>query len=388
MRQPLRGALVVVEVALAVVLLVGAALFLGSFINLMRVESGFKPESVLTLQVFSRVVPGQPRRDLATAFDEIVDRVRQTHGVVHASAVYPGTPLVVNMWINGFDRRERTVEGDRAVSIKVVLPDYHRALGIPLKSGRFFDETDIRGQPNALIISESAARRFFGTEDPIGKLAVIDNADRTVVGIVGDVRQFSLETPSLPEVYFPMRQSQAVSGFLVVRTSVDPYAVLPAVKSALFDVLPDVPPRRVTTMDALIARQTAQRRLNMLMLGLFGLVGLVISVVGVYGVMACAVSQRTREIGIRMALGATRSQVVGMVLIRAAVLVGAGVLAGGLVAWYLGETAKRFLFGLEAYDPRAYFAAAVVLCLAALTASAVPARRAASVDPTVALRAE
>ena len=172
----------------------------------------------------------------------------------------------------------------------------------------------------------------------------------------------------------------------MIRTSGDPYAVLPAVKSAVLQVLPDVPLRNVRTMEELLARRVAQRRLNMLLLGLFGLLGLVICAVGIYGVMAYVVSQRTREIGVRMALGATRGTVVGMVLKNACVLVALGLALGGAGAWYLSATARAFLFGMDATDPRAFIAALASLSVAALVASAIPARRVASVDPMVALR--
>jgi putative ABC transport system permease protein len=174
----------------------------------------------------------------------------------------------------------------------------------------------------------------------------------------------------------------------LIRTSADPYDALPAVKAVVRDVLPDVPLRNISTMDQLLARRTAQRRLNMLLLGLFGLLGLMIFAVGLYGVMAYVVSQRTREIGVRMALGATQSRVMGMVLGSACALVAAGLVVGGAAAWYMSATAKTFLFGLEPTDPRAFVAAVVSLSLAALVASIIPARRAARVDPIVALRAE
>jgi putative ABC transport system permease protein len=185
-----------------------------------------------------------------------------------------------------------------------------------------------------------------------------------------------------------MAQQRVLSGELVIRTSGDPYGVLPAVKSAVLAVLPDVPLRNVRTMEEVLSRRVAQRKLNMLLLGLFGLLGLVISAVGIYGVMAYVVAQRTREIGVRMALGATRGRVVGMVLTNALVLVAAGLVVGGIVAWYLSATARTFLFRLESNDPRAFAAAILALSVAALVASAIPARRAASVDPMVALRSE
>ena len=185
-----------------------------------------------------------------------------------------------------------------------------------------------------------------------------------------------------------MEQSLVVGSELVIRTSGNPYDVLPQVKAAVFGVLPDVPLRNIRTMDELIAIRVAQRKVSMLLLGLFGLLGLVISAIGIYGVMAYLVSQRAREIGVRMALGATRANVMRMVLLNAGVLVLSGLILGGVGAWYLSAAARTFLFSIEATDPRAFAAAFLLLTLAALVASAIPARRAASVDPMVALRAE
>ena len=387
-RQRLRSVLVVAEVALAVVLLVGAALFIGSFIALMRVDPGFNPEHVLTVDISPRVEPGQRPPDRSAAFDQIVERIARTPGVVHASMSRGGVPFGMRLWINNLRVPGRTIENDPGVSIKVATPDYHKALRIPLRRGRLFDETDYAGGPNAVIINESAAKTYFPGEDPVGRSVSLNGADRTVVGVVGDVHQRSLEAATLLEVYLPMAQVESSYGEVVIRTSVDPYDVLPAVKAAVLAVLPDVPLRDVKTMEEVVSRQTAQPRLNMLMLSLFGLLGLVISAAGIYGVMAYVVSQRTREIGVRMALGATRSTVVRMVLINASVLVAAGLIVGGVGAWYLSATAKTFLFGLQPNDPRAFGAALVSLSLAALVASIIPARRAASVDPIVALRAE
>jgi predicted permease len=389
-RRRLGNALVVAEVALAVVLLVGAALFLGSFIRLMRIDPGFAPDGILTMQLYSQTRPGQRPPDWSTAFAQIVERLDQDQkaGIVHASAVAPGIPLSVRMRINGLAIRGDAPGSLIPVSMKSVTPAYYKALRIPLRSGRFFDETDREGGLKVTILNESAATAAFPGQDAVGRTVVLDGADHTVVGVVGDVRQRNLEREALAEAYVPMTQSQSGTGFLVIRTSGDPYAVLPAVRTAVWSVMPDVPLRYVTTMEDLIGRQTAQRRLTMLMLGLFGLLGLVIAAVGVYGVMAYVVSQRTREIGVRMALGATRSDVTSMVIANAGTLVGLGLVLGGTGAWYFGGAAQRFLFGLEAHDPRAFVAAIVVLTLAAMAASVLPARRAASVDPTIALRAE
>jgi len=387
-RQRLRSTLVVAEVALAVVLLVGAALFIGSFITLMRIDPGFDPENVLTVQVSPRFEPGKPMADFAPAFAEIVDRLSQIPGVVHASVISGGMPLGGSMSVTSLTVPGKTFEQDEGISIRRVTPDYHRALRIPLRGGRLLAPADRKGVANAVLINESAARKYFAGENPVGRTVKINDAGRTVVGVVGDVHQSSLETEPRTEAYVPMAQDRAGFGELVIRTSGNPYDVLPAVKSAVLRVMPDVPLRNVRTMEEVMARRVAQRKLNMLLLGLFGLLGLVISAVGIYGVMAYVVSQRTREIGVRMALGATRSKVVGMVLKNAGTLVVVGLTIGGLGAWYLSAAAKTFLFRIEANDPRAFAVALGSLALAALVASAIPARRAASVDPMVALRAE
>ena len=242
-------------------------------------------------------------------------------------------------------------------------------LSIPLQSGRLFDERDQTGGTNVVILSDAAARVFFSGEDSVGRTVVLDRLDRTVVGVVGSARQSSVEANPHPEVYLPMTQSPSRSGYLVVRTSGDPNDAVPAVRTAVASVLPQEPIRYVSTMDDLVAGQTAERRLNMLMFGLFGVLGLVISAVGIFGVMVYVVAQRTREIGVRMALGATKRQIVAMVLRNAAALVVAGLVLGAAAAWPLATTARRFLFGLESHDTRAFVVSAVILLAAALVAS-------------------
>ena len=249
--------------------------------------------------------------------------------------------------------------------------------------------TPTSGAANVVIINEAAAKKYFPGEDPLGRTVVM-GGELTVVGVVGDVYQTSLETEPRVEAYIPMSQGRAPFAEIVIRTSVEPYDIVPAVRAAVLQVLPDVPIRNVRTMEELIARRIAQRKLNMLLLGLFGVLGLVISAVGIYGVMAYTVSQRTREIGVRIALGATRSTVVGMVMRQASVLLVTGLVLGAACAWMLSRAAGtgRFLFQIDQHDPRAFAAALITLTVAALIASLIPARRAASVDPMNALRSE
>jgi putative ABC transport system permease protein len=279
------------------------------------------------------------------------------------------------------------LSGDHNISIRRVSADYHQAIGIPLRRGRLFTDADRDGAAPVVILNESAAKQLFPGEDAVGKVMGV-NGDRTIVGVVGDIYQTSLEAAPRTEAYVPVAQGRTLGSDLIIRTSGDPYTVVPAVRAAVLSVLPDVPLRNVRSMNEVIARLIAQRRFNMLLLGLFGVLGLVISAVGIYGVMAYVVAQREREIGVRMALGASRGAVVGMILRSAAILVAFGLVIGGVAAWSLGGMAKAFLFKIDVTDPRVYATAIGVLVAAALVASVIPARRAASVDPLVALRAE
>jgi putative ABC transport system permease protein len=387
-RRRMRSALLVAEVALAVVLLVGAALFIGSFVSLIRIDPGFSPDHVLIAQISPRIESRAEPQDAGSAFAQIVERLAGVPGVVYAS-MSDGLPLR-----SGVSATTLTIPGTaidltagEMISVRRVTPDFHSVLRIPLRNGRLFNAADRADGPAVIIINESAAKKYFPGENPIGRLIKVQE-NRTIVGVVGDIHQTSLETEPMTEAYVPMAQARVPGGELVIRTSGNPYDMLPAVKSAVFEVLPDVPLRNVGTMEELIAKRVAQRKLTMLLLGLFGLLGLVIAAVGVYGVMAYLVSQRTREIGVRMALGATRSNVVGMVLLNACALVASGLVIGGVAAWYLSAASQAFLFRLESTDPRAFAAAVVSLSVAALVASVIPARRAASVDPMVALRSE
>jgi ABC-type antimicrobial peptide transport system permease subunit len=230
---------------------------------------------------------------------------------------------------------------------------------------------------------------YFGGDDPIGRVVInVGAGERRVVGVVANARQASLEVSPHPEVYLPMPQTPYRYGYLLLRTSGEPNEALPALRAVVAQVLPQEPLRNIARLDDLLAAQVAERRLNMLMFGLFGLLALVIAGVGIFGVIAYLVSQQTRDIGICMALGATRSRVVAGVLGHAGGLVAAGLVTGSLAAWSLSNLAGRFLFGLDPRDARAYAVAMLTLLAAALVATALPARRAASVSPIEALREE
>jgi predicted permease len=390
----LRSVLVVAEVALAVILVVGAGLFTASFVKVMRIDPGFDYRGVVALNVGVRIEPGKFREAAERGrpyMEKMIDAVRAVPGVTAVGAVSGGLPLTGSRVTTeiSLPGRPPLTGGDAEMDSRVVTPGYLQILGIPLKRGRYLTADDREGAPLAVVVNEAAARKYWPGEDAIGQRIVVEESERTVVGIVGDIRQGGPEVPPRHEAYVPLAQRQIISGTLVLRTAGDPAAVLPAVKAAIWSVNRDqVIYTDRTTLDAYMDGLIAQRRFNMALLALFGTLGLVISAVGIYGVMAYTVSQRTREIGVRMALGATRGAVVRMVLGNAGILVASGLAIGAVAAWYLSAAARSFLFQLDAKDPRAFAGAVACLTLAALVACALPARRAASVDPVTALRAD
>jgi len=392
--QLARSALVVSEVALAVVLLVGAGLFIGSFARLMNVNLGLDYHNVLALNVGVRVQGNDFNDALKRGgpySKQMLEAVSRVPGVVAAAGVSGGLPLTgswsrTNIELPG---KPKLTGDDDSIDRRTVSAGYHETLKIPLQRGRYLTEQDRAGAPLVVVVNEAAARKYWPGEDAIGQRANINGKEYTVVGVVGDIRHLGPERPVRQECYIPMAQDGVIGITLVMRTAGDPLAVLPAVKSAIWSVNKD---QRLSgdtvTLEAYMDRLIAQRRFNMALLALFGLLGLVIAAVGIYGVMAYVVAQRTNEIGVRMALGATRANVVGMVLRRAALMMIAGLAIGSFGAWLLSSYVKSYLFEIDPNDALVFVAALAVLAFAGFFASAVPARRAASVDPLVALRHE
>ena len=394
--QRLRGMLVVAEVALAVVLLVGAGLFIGSFVRLMQVDPGFDYRNVLVFNVSPRMPPGKFDFDAAmkatrTYVPQMHEAVRHVPGVAMVGTVSGGMPLTGSWSRNSVEIPGRgELKGDEhSIDRRTASPEYLQVLKIPLIRGRLIQPTDTASSEQILVINEAAARHYWPGEEALGKRMKINKVERVVVGIVGDIRHLGPEQPVRQEAYIPFLQDSSIGASLVIRTHGDPMAVVPAVKAAIWAVNPE---QRLTgdviTLEGYMDRLIAQRRFNMALLALFGGLGLVIAAVGIYGVMAYIVAQRTSEIGVRMALGATRGNVVAMVLRRAAVLMAAGLVLGGAAAWFLSANVRSFLFQTEPTDPRIFLASLAVLTAAGFIASALPARRAASVDPLVALRHE
>ena len=395
-RNRMRGALVVSEIAVAIVLLTGAGLMLRSTLALLRVDPGFETKNLLTLQI---ALPSDGRYEdagrLAAFHDQLMASVRSIPGVRSVGTVdvlpLSGGGNTVNFAIEG----KPVLPGqEMEANIRTVSPNYFHDMGIPLAGGRPFDARDVRNAPRTVIVNRTLARRFFGGANPIGRRIRFTFNDkqpfREIVGVVGDENEKSLDADPSPVVYASFFQSLDDSMSLVVRTAGKPEDLGPAVKAAIRALDKDVMVLDVTSMGRLItdAPSTFLRRYPAFLIGLFAALALFLAAIGLYGIMAFAVSCRVREIGIRVALGAQRGDVVGMVLREGSRLVAAGLALGIAGALAATRMLSSILFRTRPFDPPTIAAVSALLAAAALLACYLPARRAANVDPMVALREE
>ena len=391
-RGRVKRALVAGEVALAVVLLVGTGLLVRSFVRLLAEHPGFDPRGVLVADVTIPVAEFEALERKVATYDDLLGRLRATPGV-EVAALVNQRPLQGISMGGGFaiDGREGSGYGD----YRVVDEDYFRAMRIPLMQGRGFGAADDSTSPHVTIVSQAMARELWPGESPIGKRIRPYGMDAhasewlTIVGIVGDVRHRALgaEPRGTHYVYYRQRPERATAATIVVRSAGDPAALARTVRETVRAVSPDIPVV-TSTMETIVARSVSDRRFTVLVLGIFGALALLLAAVGIYGVLAFSVAQRTREIGIRMALGAAGGSVVRLVARETLVPVAAGLAIGTVVAIGSTRFVRGMLYGAEGADPATVAAVTVVLLAAAALASWVPARRAVRVDPIIALRAD
>jgi putative ABC transport system permease protein len=395
--QRTRSLLVVAEVALAVMLLVGAGLLMRSFLQLQQVDPGFRPEQALATQLSlpARSYPDDDRR--AAFYGALIERLEALPGVTSVGAVnvlpMSDDRMVINFAVRG---REPLPPGEQpTLDVRLATPDYLRAMGIPLLRGRAFSDRDRADAPQVALINEAAAQRHFPGEDPIGQFIRLgwgraegEFAGGEVVGIVGDVRQLGLADDFLPEIYLPHAQAPEAQMSVVVRTAGDPLTLAGAIRAEVRSLDPNLPVGTMTTLDHVVSRSVAQPRFYLLLLGIFAAVSLTLTAVGIFGVMSYAVVQRTREIGIRMALGAAPGAVLRMVIGGALALAVGGMALGLGGALVLTRVLESLVFGVSTTDPLTYAGVAGALTAVVLLASYIPARRATRVDPAVALRGE
>jgi putative ABC transport system permease protein len=391
----LRNLLVVSEIAFALVLLIAAGLLIKSFGRLLAVNPGFNPENVLTMSITLRG-PKYEKSERVTAFARnSLERIRTLPGVSFAAL---GTDLPLT---DSHSRRDITIDGQPLPSIgdfphpdfHVVSPDYTRAMGLPLLRGRDFTEADNQQAPGAVLISESLARRFWPNGDAVGKRILnghpaANSPWQTIVGVVGDTKQYGLSAATRWEVYQSYLQHPVPNFRIVVRSASKPEALTAGIKSELHALDQDVPLSEVTTMQQMVTGSIGTQRITMLLLGLFAALAMMLAAVGIFGVISYSVSQRTQEIGIRMALGAERRDVLRLVVGKGIGLTLIGVGAGLVGALALTRFLSSLLFGVRPTDPMIFSGVSLLLAAVALFASYIPARRATKVDPMVALRYE
>jgi putative ABC transport system permease protein len=387
----LRRGLAAGELALATMLLIGAGLLGRTLLQLQREPIGFTPDRLLTFQV-SPPPSKYPLDSKAPLFyTSLIDALRVLPGV-NGAAVSSGLPFG-----NGnYTQTPMLAPGGGTVTDapfpidwRIVSQDFFTVMKIPVIRGRLFTDTDRGDAGNVTIVSQATARRFWGDADPIGRIIrrVADQRDSTVIGVVGDVRNLALNQES-PAVYYPSVARVWPRMDMVVRTEGEPTAIVANVRQAVRALDADIPISNVRTEEAWISANAAQPRLNAVLLGLFSSVALLIAAVGVYGILAYSVNQRTREIGLRMALGASRGGVLRLI-VREGMTVGlAGIAIGVAGAFLLGRTMSSLVFGVPVHDPATFTVVTMVLTAVALAACMLPAARASRVDPQEALRGE
>ena len=389
-QQRMRSGLVVAEVALAVVLLVGASLLLRTFSRLVRVDLGFQPAETMTMGLFLGMRPPEARIALV---DQILDRVEAVPGVEAASTIQ-FLPLSGMNCGTGF-RLDQPLPGHAADALStecsLVSRGYFAAMGIPILEGRAFDRRDRMGSPRVVIVNKSFARQYLPEGRALGRRIVVDWEDRVpseIVGVAGDVRHNGLTSDPAPTVFLLHAQAPGYITNLVVRAKSDPAATARAVRSAIRDVDPMQAVSTPKTMDQYLQDALARPRLYAALVTSFALLAVLLAGIGIYGLIAYVVAQRTHEIGIRLALGASRGDVFRAIFRRGAGLTVAGLGLGLLAALGLRGLVSRLLFGVTAADAVSYGLAAVALGAVAVAATAIPALRASRVDPTTALRCE
>jgi len=391
-RTRMRNTLVAIELALATMLLIGAGLFIQTLVNLQSVKLGFEPHGLITFQV--SLPPGKypPKTKAPLFLHEMIESLAALPGVRGAS-VSSGIPFGAGaFYSHPMMATENSIlppDAKIPVDWRIVSPGYFKTMSIPLLLGREFEYSDA-STPNIIIVSQATARTFWGDQNPLGRTlrrSADPNIPLTVVGVVGDVRSTQLSQES-PAFYYSITTRTMPLIDVVVRTDASPESLVPAIRKKIKALDPDLPMANVNTMEQWLTTGAAQPRLTTILLSTFAGVALLIAAIGIYAVLTYSVSQRTREIGVRMALGATPRRVLelivseGMRVVLLGLVIG---LAGGLA---LGRTVQSLVYGVGVRDPRIYFVVAASLTAVALAACFIPARRAAVVDPIVALREE
>jgi putative ABC transport system permease protein len=389
----LRNALAIAEIALSLVLVVGAGLLIRSFVRLQEVKPGFNPDHLLAAELSLPATKYAEDQQVVNFYDQLLARVAQLPGV-QAATVTTALPLagggdILAFYVEGrpFARTARTPDAES----RSVSSDYFRTMEIPLRRGRLLSDQEAT---DAVVINETLARKYFHGEDPIGKRVTFGNPQAanvewwTIIGIVGDVRQSRLDTEPYAQVYASYRRAPRRSLTVILRTAGDPIAMANTLRQQVWSLDREQPLANTRTVEQVLANSIARPRFNTMLIGILAGVALLLATVGIYGVISYSVTQRTHEIGVRMALGATTGNVLRLVVGHGMFLASAGLALGVIGALAVTRIMSTLLYGVSATDPLTYIALVTLLGFIALIASYVPARRATKVDPVIALRHE
>jgi putative ABC transport system permease protein len=391
-----RQALIVVEVALSVVLLAGAGLLFRSFLRLQSVNAGFVSEHVLTARLTPSGTNYVNDADYVKFYKQVIEKVGaipgvQDAGLINTLPLYKGP--TAGFRVEG--RPVTTPDKWPSVNYRVVSANYFRAMGIPVLQGRAYTDRDDENAPRAMIVNQKLVQEIFPDENPIGKRITFGGTDANgqprwfeIIGVVANVRSVELREEPNPELYFSAQQDLWPAMSLVIRSTIEPSSLSASVRQAVNEVDRSVPVADVKTMDHVVSESITQPRFNLFLLGLFGAVAMVLSAAGIYGVTAYTVTQRTHELGIRIALGAQVGDVLKMILGQGMAVIGVGLVVGLAAAFALTRLLRTLLFGVGENDPLTFVAITAILVLVALIACYIPARRATKVDPLTSLRAE
>ncbi len=389
-RNRLRNGLIVAETVLALVLLVGAGLLVKSFIRVQSVSPGFNSHNVLTAEIALPVLKYPGDKPVINFYSEAERRIKNIPGVQHAAftVVLPlsGSNTDSSFVIEGQDPKVTGTYPDE--EIRDITPDYFRVLQTPLLQGRFFTETDTAKSPEVVIVNQAFAKKYFPNGDALGKRISRDDQNpkwATIVGIVGDIRHRGLDAEAKPEYYLPHTQGAEREMILAVRSAQDARTLTTAIRDELRNIDPDIPLANVRTLDEVVADSVAPRRLSVVLLSAFSGIALLLASVGMYGVISFLVVQRTHEMGVRMALGAQRADVLKMVMGHAGKLVGLGAAIGLPAAFFSTSALGTLLYQVNPFDAATYVLVTVALGAVALLASYIPALRATRADPVIAL---
>jgi predicted permease len=385
--QWLRRSLVVSEIALACVLLVGSGLLIRSFLKVLDVDLGFRPESVIALRVDPDENAIKSDQEVVSYVDNVLRAVRELPGVSSAT-IADGLPLGVNRSWGVARGGDEYVKGRfQAGFIRVATDGFVDVMGMRLIKGRDFAPGDLQSGEALVVINEGAEKTFWPGQSSLGKILRVGGKDRRIVGVVADVKNLSLETSVGNEVYLPLRECLCASNLtLIVRTKLDAAAFGRTLRTALASLVPNLATNEVQTLQSAVDKAVSPRRFFTALLGAFSMFALCLALLGIYGVISYTVTHRTQEIGVRIALGASATQVQGRIIRETLELAAAGLVIGTLGAWIAARALSGFLFGVTAADPSTYAAMIAVLTVVAIASGYIPARRASRIDPVVALR--